>query len=718
MKPTKIETILCDIHKNKILLPYFQRDFVWDDKEMQCRLIASVLSKMPVGSILLVKAEKDEFKATSIGRKDPIQKEDINNECSYLLDGQQRLTVIANAFSNLIFAESENQPLKWNQLKSSSLKRRFFLEIPTWKSLINSTNKKTDFFNVERFEFPCFTDDGIDFLSNDIKDFIRTKDFNKKDEEPYVPGHDFDTNEMLKCCTKNEYYLIPLYIVCKYDGTSNNNLTKFTKGLKESYNFEVKDFFDNKRKQDQFENVIKNVLHQKELEQVNNSDDKLEKAKNILSEKIEQWIEDLKKFLIETACNAAIECIEVEKGKRERAIAIYENMNIGGVSLSAFDLIMAKVAVLEHDDDEGTYQRIVNYINSNKKHRIELLPDINTNVKKVLDNRGLVVNNFLNFNASQEMDVIKKNGNVLNKQYTDILLNVMSLYCYNHEMKPEKISLNYTKKKAILDLNAKEIKKNIIKVCEAMDRAFLFLFLRCGIQTINKINYKNIITVISFLMLDDKFYNNKKNHDYIEAWYWNAVFSGAYDRDQNQRMESDLKELRNSFLENNWDFLKNTNKVFNAQDFSDKKTLLMEGVVPKKVLRTLLSQFFLSETYSSFFSDDVISVFTDKLEEHHIIPLGSAKTINESSLELRKDEHNILNTPLNFIYITKSENKAILSKSIKEYSDSIVPTAYSKLQIQDYMINNSVEANDYKQCFEKRFKTVEGLVKGHINDLL
>ena len=51
--------------------------------------------------------------------------------------------------------------------------------------------------------------------------------------------------------------------------------------------------------------------------------------------------------------------IIVEESKRDRAIDIYENLNRGGISLSVFDLIMARVAKVYKDD---FYQRLVDII--------------------------------------------------------------------------------------------------------------------------------------------------------------------------------------------------------------------------------------------------------------------------------------------------------------------------------------------------------------------
>ena len=63
------------------------------------------------------------------------------------------------------------------------------------------------------------------------------------------------------------------------------------------------------------------------------------------------------------------------------------------------------------------------------------------------------------------------------------------------------------------------------------------------------------------------------------------------------------------------------------QGFSDKETLLMKtSVIPKAVVRKTLCQFYLAETYTDLMTDAEIQVFSDvcdKLEEHHIVPVGT-----------------------------------------------------------------------------------------------
>ena len=60
--------IVRKIAEDKMLLPDFQRGFVWKDEE-QRKIVASVLAKMPIGSILLLKSKPDEYASKSIAAR-------------------------------------------------------------------------------------------------------------------------------------------------------------------------------------------------------------------------------------------------------------------------------------------------------------------------------------------------------------------------------------------------------------------------------------------------------------------------------------------------------------------------------------------------------------------------------------------------------------------------------------------------------------------------
>ena len=97
--------IVRKIESEDILLPDFQREFKWKEEDMQKGIVCSVLSRMPIGSILLLNSKSNEYACKKIGSKLDVQISDPDKIISFLLDGQQRLTVLANVFSNVIYEQ-------------------------------------------------------------------------------------------------------------------------------------------------------------------------------------------------------------------------------------------------------------------------------------------------------------------------------------------------------------------------------------------------------------------------------------------------------------------------------------------------------------------------------------------------------------------------------------------------------------------------------------
>lgn len=151
-----------------------------------------------------------------------------------------------------------------------------------------------------------------------------------------------------------------------------------------------------------------------------------------------------------------------------------------------------------------------------------------------------------------------------------------------------------------------------------MDRAFAFLQIRCGVQSLSDVNYKLMIRLIAYIFTNDKWYGSEKVHDIIEAWYWAAIFSGEYDKDQNERFEKNLRSILETLTTKakkyDW-IITLKNNIFETPYFSDCSFLLMEKAnedrIPKEHLAKYICQFYLSRTYSDLIHDDrQINVFS------------------------------------------------------------------------------------------------------------
>lgn len=92
--PRALKELLADIHNRTMVLPDFQRDFVWEPGATQ-ELIVSIANNYPAGSILRVRDATQMFAAREFDGAPPSP----GRQHTFLvLDGQQRLTSLYQAF--------------------------------------------------------------------------------------------------------------------------------------------------------------------------------------------------------------------------------------------------------------------------------------------------------------------------------------------------------------------------------------------------------------------------------------------------------------------------------------------------------------------------------------------------------------------------------------------------------------------------------------------
>lgn len=710
--------IVRDIDNKKILLPDFQRDFVWKDEERQKKIVASVLTKMPIGSILLLTSSADEYCSKIIGRNADLDTSDIKGDVDFLLDGQQRISVLTNVFSNVIH---DNCP-KVSELVSQSLKRRFFLRIPRWIDIYEG--KETNLFGSQTLAFPLANPDADipNFLSGDILQFVETQIFNANDDKPFNPHNNLSTELDQFCTSYQEGYLIPLYLLIQTGKKKNQMIIRFKEimnGIAGYVKKEIYNYFTSLQTQEEQKDFIKVMMSDEpeECDEILGSVTYFEDFENALDNRKDVWIDALKNYLDSCVKTVLLSQIRVNASQRGRAIDIYENLNMGGVSLNTFDLIMARVAKVEK---KNFLQRIKESIEEEKKYPDKVLePEI----------KGALGNKLVSkaYNATMNTSCINKGE--LNTRYIDAFLDVLCLYCNNTKFVPELYKIDNIKKDKILRLTPEEINDNCEKVIQALDRALFFFQTRCGIRYVSEINYNLMLVVVGTVFMEDQYFFDYEVHKFLEAWYWSVVFSGEYDKDQNSHMISNLQNIVRCLSKVSKDFSwldSISNNVLRMTNFSDKDLLLMDKVnedrYPKPVLRNFMCQYLLSQTYVDMFDNTKkISVFckdAETLEAHHIVPLGSAKKVGEVTAELRKNSRHICNSPLNFVYITKNANKEISDDSLETYEKKIQPAAKSALQITSYSAENYDNENKVHGLLENRYNMVYGTITGEIQTLL
>lgn len=245
-----------------------------------------------------------------------------------------------------------------------------------------------------------------------------------------------------------------------------------------------------------------------------------------------------------------------------------------------------------------------------------------------------------------------------------------------------------------------------------------------------------ILPIIYFLE-DDNIWNNKSKLNIIEAWYWSWLFSGKYKERQDDQFVRDIAYLKSILCDTavieNKDFL--SDRIFNAPDYSDKDTLLnkneaTDNSAPMSI-RDAILQYVLSKKPQDFLPNQIEIITAHKsacndtkekeknckkykLQIHHIIPLGVATVIGQTTEEIRTNKKHPLNSPLNLTYISECANSAISDDDYNQYRKELGnKIATHLLQLTDISSIKTVE-----DSLSSRFDQINSTVIAEITELI
>lgn len=718
---TNLKKIVEMVQSKELLLPDFQRGFVWN-VEKQKALIASVLAKMPIGSVLLLEAKSNEYGCRSLGRKD--EPDLTGSEDVYvLLDGQQRLTVLANVFSNLLYYDysgSGNLDTDYQKLISTDLKNRFFLKIPSVENL----DEQNDKFHLKelRFFLENPESDVPDFLTGDILEYIERYTFDKNTTEPYAP-HTQRPMKIRNFCIQEECYLIPLYLLIGGEGCATRLKDILRNIVEEVVTYRLENEFDLLTTYEEKRLFVEKHIETDYLEEIITEENV---DRNILEKKWNEmgeihWADKMKQYLMSCITGMDLHQIVVDASDRNRAIDIYENLNMGGIALSTFELILAKAAKRKLPDNKNLYDVIVDCIQVSGDYDTSLISESMEKPYSAFREANP------DYSAAEFMGCLDEKKNQLNGKYTDAFLNILSLISYFPAFDVTKEHVQYIKREKILELTENQICDNYEKVCRGIDRACFFLQVRCGIRKITEVNYNLMLVLIGYIFTNDTYYHDKSVAQLLETWYWAAIFSGRYDKDQNEHIVEDIENVIRTIegKQNKAWIEEMKEKVFDMPGFSDEKTLLMQtSTIPKNVIRKTICQFYLAKTYNDLRTADKLHTLAeraDTLEEHHVVPIGSlSRTYKEMEKEEkkkeRKDKSSIFNSPLNFALITKKSNLEIANQNLGFYIQCCDSTGVYSLNIET--VGETITADQIVEALKRRYQATKNDVTERLEKFL
>lgn len=671
----KLSDLVSKIKNNDLVLPDFQRNFVWNEEQM-IGLYASVLCQMPIGSILLLNSNEKAFACKPLGGGIKTKKLDLSSgkELSFLLDGQQRLTSLFAGFTTYYFTEYKGN---FSSISSKDLINLFLLKIPckTTNDFDLFSSHDLSFDVSERIASKQYFDSSsmveiIDAVK--LSDLSDEKDFSKKFD---INNSDY-LQKIYDYCIKNQngFYHIPLQFIGSTIKEVSNIYRKILKTISTSCDSE---------------------------------DD---------SDKEENWRSEIDKYLTNCINGIELNQIVVDNSNKARAIDIYSNLNIGGVKLDIFDLIMAKLGAVS---DRNFYERISELIQDKNYTYPENVfpPKINSWIKS---------NSIDYTNASKYIGVIDSDGTI-ERSYINVFLNTLGLYIAKIKGKPFDPSV--IKQDKLLDLEATDVDSSIETICKGMDRAIFFFQTRCGIRKIGEINYKAEFAVIAYFFCFDEYFNNPFIHDFFEYWYWISIFSWRYPSNQNIEILREIPKFHALFDLKDTNILSILNKaqsddVLKTKHYSNKEILTMCKVdetdkIPPAVMTKFICQFYLA--YDGGYKDlckeqTLLNGLYDpdmRLEIHHINTLGSSKKIGQLTRELRKDKKNLFNSPLNMIYISKTANKIISDMEFQKYAvDPVITNSLSLVGC-----NPVGKENDMNKFLEARFNDLSAKLEKQLSFL-
>jgi len=717
----ELNVIYNDISDEKLVLPNFQRGFIWN-REQQTKLLASILVGLPVGSLLILEGKSNDFSKRELCFPTELI---TDRDCDYVLDGQQRLSTLRSMFYDLFSRDDWKN--NWDKMYGS-LRTRWFVTIQSSKS-------EADVFGYRKLNF----DSLLKCTDSELIDYIKPLPIHKtKVNDLYNPGYIVkgpDGNPEIRPAFIKDFFStqyaalnqVPLWEVRSRNGLHRNVLKKIaTKRISElKVEAENEDY-----SLEYYENIFSPInVTRDDLELDLNGDDTGLDINDKLAEKWAalhaQWVEKVS-IELEGMPSRKMAIINLNREEVNRAAAIFEAINRGGVPLSMYDLVVAKSA-----RDQGVQNLSTKIINS-----VESNININTDI---FTQYGVGHEELGDCWSSKDMKIIV--GNEPSNTLKDWFVNLLSLLVHVR-FKKEACSVEHIKREKILSLTCDEVNEFSDAAIQAIIRALCFVQLRCGVINANDLSYKLMVVVLAYHLSDNDIWDSNVAINQLEYWYWLSLFGGSYFHGQNLQCVKDITDVGDFISGGGNVFLGLSREVLNVENYVTKDILLRKDdgeelvseiptIIEPKSIRVGLLQFILSRTPSDLVKHDSGETTVKKLsawsaskgepelEVHHIIPLAEATSIGESTKALRKDASSIMNSSLNLSYISKQANRKLSSASPSEY----VQVIHDMASATNYLPSNDsftqvLHDKDYSRILAERYMLLENGIKNHIASLI
>jgi len=418
---TTIGNLLGDADRQKLVLPNFQREFVWA-LDAQRRLVASLLADVPIGAVLLLHGQPDDYVSRRIAL---MQDAAPTPECTYLLDGQQRLSTLAVALSSP-FNRGDPWKATWDSLPA---KLRY-----VWRLRVVPLEQEEDIFGYTNLIMP----DRMDVEPDELAGFLAPARVLVKEEISekawYHPNWGVaipETERRLQIAmAAAKEGLVPLW------------------GLREEDEFRLVDkslqIIAGQRRTilhatANFDETPDLYMSLRDADAMLPADPKNASTAQIdqaFSSLAERWrnavLTQIKAMLKRTAPT-----ISLQRDDVARAVAIFEVINQGGTPLTPFDLIVAKNA--RHAGAKNLSQMLITRLQT---------AAVPVNQAAWFQPGGTP--SFSSWNI-EGRDICVSNGS-LTSAFKNAFLNLLSLHFHSEKASVDALDVKHIKRAAILSI--------------------------------------------------------------------------------------------------------------------------------------------------------------------------------------------------------------------------------------------------------------------------
>ena len=480
-----LNAVFTEILNRKLILPDFQRDFVWK-RDQQGKLIASLMNDLPSGSFMTSQMPQ------SLTCRDCGLKNDYFNSIPnaiLLLDGQQRVTTLFNAFNNIYDCYNTHTPNDiFDKYVFSALKVRWFLSI----DIENEDVLGLKYFNK--------TDD---LPTSEFENALVKKNDIKTNTNGY--GVEINVEKLIEFCRTNK--LIPLFLL---------NERKYPVGNLQRSGFEIVRNLLRWFSNDRYSTLsigsdedLRSIADYYQLDYKNDIDilnDLLlsDNGPKLLEDWRQAWLSQVTGYFDQLLTKTQM-FLEIEQ--HSKVIDAFEYLNKAGTRLTTFDLFCAKFSNL------GLRHSLVELAQNDF---VEIMKD---NVVKKLFYRDLSIV------SENEIDV----------HYANLYMQTVAMcFFYDNNTGHRELTTGVLKSDYIFKEVNNIDRDFILRAARIMNNAIAFFQLNFGFQGMADLPNKLSILPLIWLSIqkNTSFLSNKDN-DIVRAHYYVSIFSGKFDSHQN-----------------------------------------------------------------------------------------------------------------------------------------------------------------------------------------